>query len=61
MNLDSEDISVLRDAAETEQSYVIRIAERDAFLVGSTDQGALYAAAYADSIVGISFRPLGIG
>ena len=45
VNLDSEDISVLRDAAETEQSYVIRIAERDAFLVGSTDQGALYAAA----------------
>ena len=45
VNLDSDDIGVLNDPAETEQSYVIRISEKDAFLVGSTDQGALYAAA----------------
>ena len=45
VSLDSEDIGVLNDPAETEQSYVIRISEQDAFLVGSTDQGALYAAA----------------
>lgn len=44
-NLDSADVNVLNDPAETEQSYVIRIAKRDAYLVGSTDQGALYAAA----------------
>ena len=45
VNLDTEDLNVLRDAAGTEQSYVIRIAEQDAYLVGSTDQGTLYAAA----------------
>ena len=43
-NLDSEDLDVLRDPEETEQNYLIRVADRDVVLVGSTDQGVLYAA-----------------
>ncbi|MDA2931502.1 glycoside hydrolase family 20 zincin-like fold domain-containing protein, partial [Acidobacteria bacterium AH-259-O06] len=43
-NLDSGDLDVLRDPEETEQSYLIRVADRDVVLVGPTDQGVLYAA-----------------
>lgn len=42
--LDREDLEVLRDPMGTEQSYVIRVEESEVVLVGSTDQGVLFAA-----------------